>query len=84
MSQIQKLKDKFFSKPIRNDMTHDEVGRLAAHYGCEVKPGGKHQMCVIHKPSNTIIPIPCHGKCVKEAYIKQLKDLFLLIEEENY
>ena len=40
-------------------------------------------MCVIHKPSNTIIPIPCHGKCVKEAYIKQLKDLFLFANCNN-
>lgn len=33
-------------------------------------------MRVVHVPSGSIVPIPRHGKCVGEAYIKQLKDLF--------
>ena len=37
---------------------------------------------IVHVPSGTVIPIPIHGKNVKEAYIKQLKDLFDLIRED--
>ncbi len=38
-------------------------------------------MKVVHPPSGTVIPIPRHGKAVKEAYIKQLKNLFDQIKE---
>lgn len=75
LSQLQKLIDKFYSKPIRNDITFAEVETLAAAFGCDVKSGGKH-MRVVHVPSGSIVPIPRHGKNVGEAYIKQLKDLF--------
>lgn len=80
MSQLQKLIAKFYSKPIRNDITFAEVETLAAAYGCIVKSGGKH-MRVVHIPSGSVIPIPRHGKTVGEAYIKQLKDLFDSIGE---
>lgn len=75
MSQIKKLQKKFFSKPIRNDMTFDEIVTLASAYGCTIKQGGNHT-CIVHMESGRLIPIPRHGKCVKEAYIKQLRDLF--------
>lgn len=78
MSQLQKLRDKFYSKPIRNDITFSEVETLASAYGCKVMPGGKH-LRVVHIESGRIVPIPRHGKTVEEAYIKQLKDLFDLI-----
>ena len=79
MSSIDKLIEKFYSKPIRNDITLNEVKRLAAHFGCEVLTGGNHQIRIVHKESSTIIPLPCHGNCIKEAYIKELKALFDLI-----
>ena len=75
MSQLQKLLDRFNSKPIRNDITFAEVETLASAYGCRVMSGGNH-MKVVHPPSGTVIPIPRHGKTVGEAYIKQLKRLF--------
>ncbi|MBR2490789.1 MAG: type II toxin-antitoxin system HicA family toxin [Ruminiclostridium sp.] len=75
MSQIQKLIEKFYSKPVRNDITFSEVEKVASAFGCIIDSGGKH-MRVVHVPSGSIVPIPRHGKCVGEAYIKQLKDLF--------
>ena len=78
MSKREKLKRKFYEKPIRNDMTFDEIEVLAKAYGCVIKPGGKH-MRVVYPPNGTVIPIPRHGKTVEEAYIKQLRDLFDLI-----
>lgn len=75
---MQKLIDKFYSKPVRNDITFSEVKTLAAAYGCEVISGGKH-LRIVHAKSGRIVPIPRHGKTVEEAYIKQLKDLFDLI-----
>ncbi len=72
----------FFEKPVRNDITFDEVEKLSVFYGCIVKKsGGKHPMKVIHVESGTVIPIPKHGKCVGEAYVAELKTLFTLIEK---
>lgn len=83
MSTVEKLRNKFFSKPIRNDMTYDEIVRLAEFYGCKVCGGGNHPIKIVDVESGTVIPIPRHGKCVKEAYIKELKELFEQIELRN-
>ena len=80
MSTIEKLKEKFYEKPVRNDLTISEVIRLAESFGCIVVTGGNHQIRIVHKPSGTVIPIPQHGKTVKEAYIMELRDLFDAIE----
>jgi hypothetical protein len=75
LSTIEKLKKKLYEKPVRNDITIAEVIRIAKAYGCEIITGGNHQVRIIHKPTGTVIPIPTHGKTVKEAYIGELKDL---------
>ena len=80
MSTLDKLKAKFNEKPIPNDISFDEVERLASAYGCRVISGGKHSKKIVDVPSGTVIPIPMHGKYVQEAYIKELKDLFAEIE----
>ena len=80
MSTIEKLKKKFFEKPVRKDMTMDEIVRIAKSFGCDVLTGGNHQIRIVHKPTGTVIPLPCHGKTVKEAYIVELKELFREIE----
>ena len=80
MSTLEKLKVKFNEKPIPNDITFDEVERLANAFGCRVMSGGKHSKKIVDIPSGTVIPIPMHGKYVQEAYIKELKDLFAEIE----
>ena len=80
MSKLEKLKEKFFSKPIRNDMTFDEIERIAASYGCIVKNGGRHSFHVVYPQLGRVIPIPTHGSLVGEAYIKQLRELFEEIE----
>ena len=84
MSQIEKLKRKFFEKPVRNDITINEVKKLAAHYGCEVLSGGNHPIKICHRKTGTIIPIPQHSDTVKEAYIAELKELFTEIEENHF
>ena len=83
MSSLEKLKQKFNEKPIPNDITFDEVERLANAYGCKVLAGGKHSKKIVDIPSGTVIPIPMHGKHVQEAYIKELKDLFAEIENRR-
>lgn len=83
VSAIEKLKDKFNRKPVPNDITHADVIRLAEYYNCEIYTGGKHPIRIVDKESGTVIPIPVHDKCVKEAYIKELKDLFNIIEERR-
>lgn len=76
MSTIEKRIQKFYRKPIPSDITFDDVKALAEYYGCLVISGGNHSKKVVHVPSGTVIPIPMHGKTVKEAYIKELKKLF--------
>lgn len=84
LSKIEKLLEKFYRKPIPNDITYEEVERLASYFGCIVrKSGGRHSFKVAYPKEGIIIPIPVHGNVVKEAYIKQLKDLFDLIKEGN-
>ncbi len=80
MSTLEKLKKKFYEKPVRNDLTIDEVVRLAKAYGCSIVTGGNHQIRIVHKPTGTVIPLPSHGKTVKEVYIAELKNLFTEIE----
>lgn len=79
MSRIDKLLKKFYEKPVRNDITYGELERIAAYYGCSIKAGGKHKRIVDEK-SGAIIPIPYHGKYVKESYIIQAKELFDIIK----
>ena len=83
MSKIVKLKEKFYEKPVRNDLTIDEVTRLAKAYGCVVLTGGNHQIRIAHKPSGRVIQIPSHGKVVKEVYIMELRELFDEIESHG-
>lgn len=80
MSKIDKLLEKLNRKPIPNDIRIDELTRIAKHYGCQTVSGGKHQLKIIHVPSGTVIPIPCHGDTVAEAYIKEFKALLAEIK----
>jgi 23S rRNA-/tRNA-specific pseudouridylate synthase len=83
MSKRDKLREKFFEKPVRNDITVNEVIRLSKAYGCVILTGGNHQIRICHQATGTIIPIPHHGDTVKEAYIAELKTLILNIEAMN-
>lgn len=83
MSAFDKAYSKFCRKPIPNDITFEEVETIAKRFGCIIDSGGKHSKKIIHIKTGTVIPIPMHGKCVKEAYIKQLKQLFQRIEQEE-
>ncbi len=47
LSKIEKLLEKFYRKPIPNDITYEEVERLASYFGCIVrKSGGRHSFKV--------------------------------------
>lgn len=83
MSQIEKLIDKLYRKPIPKDMTFDEISKIARYYNCFVKTGGNHQRSIVHKESGTVIPIPDHSKHIGVAYVKQLKELFDSIRERE-
>ncbi len=41
------------------------------------------QIRIVYKTLGTVIPLPCHGKNVKEAYIVELKELFSEIESKG-
>ena len=80
MSRIEKLKQKLYEKPVRNDMTTDEIIRIARAYGCEILTGGNHQIRILHRETGRLIPLPQHGKTVKEAYILEIKEMIDEIE----
>lgn len=81
MSRIDKLREKFYRKPIPNDIRIDEAVTLAKSYGCIVQSGGRHQLKIIHVKSGTVIPIPYHGDTIAPAYVKELKLLFDSIDK---
>ena len=83
MSQIEKKIKKFYRKPIPKDITFEDVKVLAEYFGCVVVTGGNHSQKVVHKASGTVIPIPMHGKTIKEAYVRELKILFDQIRSEG-
>ena len=83
MSTLEKLKEKFNKKPVPNNISFDDVSRLASSYGCVIISGGKHSKKIVDVPSGTVIPIPMHGKYVQGAYIEELKELFLEIENRQ-
>lgn len=62
VSTLEKLKKKFNEKPVPNDITIEDVIRLAKAYGCKIVTGGNHQIRIVYKPLGTVIPLPCHGK----------------------
>lgn len=82
MSQLEKRLQKFYRIPVPNDITFDDVVAIATHYGCVVKPGGKH-LKISYPAFGAAVPIPRHGNLVQESYIIQLKKLFYRIEEEK-
>ena len=81
MATIDKLIEKFYRKPIPNDITYKDVEKLAIHFGCIITHGGRHGTKVVCPRLGILIPIPRHGNIVKEGYVKQLKKLFDKIEE---
>ncbi len=83
MSTLEKLKKKFNEKPVPNDITIEDVIRLAKAYGCKIVTGGNHQIRIVYKPLGTVIRLSCHGKNVKEAYIVEPKELFSEIESKG-
>jgi len=82
MSKIENRIKKFYRKPIPRDITIRDVEVLAVYFGCVIRAGGKHGVKVVHVPSGCVIPIPIHGKHIKEAYVKMLKILFDKVREE--
>ena len=82
MSKIETRLKRFYMKPVPNNITMRDVNVLAMYFGCIIRNGGKHGVKVVHIPSGTVIPIPIHGKYIKEAYVKELKKLFDMLKEE--
>ena len=88
MTVFDKRREKFFKKPVPKDIMVEDIIYLADRYGCDIEEGGKHSR-VIFDPDKypdcpikyTSIQIPRHPGPVKPAYIAQLKDLFIQIEE---
>ena len=83
MSQLDKLLDKLYKKPIPNNMRIEEIKKIVEHFGCKTTSGGKHQIKIVHAPTGTVIPIPSHGDTIAEAYIKQIKVLLDRIRGEE-
>ena len=79
MSQFEKLKQKIMESPCRKDITVEEVKSLVTHLGLKVSEGANHTK-ICDPNTQTIIPVPRHGKHVPEYVIKELQDLIEKIE----
>ena len=76
MSSIEKLRDRFYSRPTKKDITTEEVKRLADYYGCEIRTGGNHQISIVNRKTGAIVPLPQHGKEIDRTYVRELQKLF--------
>ena len=82
MSEIEKLKKRFNKKPTPNDITIDEIEKLARYYGCIIKTGGNHQVRIVNPKNGMVVPLPQHDKGIKPPYIRELIELFADSMEE--
>ena len=82
MSKEDKTLEKIYKNPIANDITFNEAVNIMIHYGCILENGGKHPK-IVHVGTGTVIPLPHHGKCIGEVYVKQLRLLLDEIREGN-
>lgn len=83
MSKEEKLINKFLEKPVRTDITFDEVKKLAKIIDAEILVGGKHSFHFVYKNTNTLIPIPVHGKTVGAAYVNQITKVIESYKKEG-
>lgn len=83
MSKDDKLLKKFLEKPVRNDISIDEITAVAKVVDAEIIRGGKHSYHFVHRKSNTVIPIPIHGKTVKAVYIRMIAKIIESYLKEN-
>lgn len=82
MPTVKKLIRLIKEKPTRNDITKDDLIRVAEYYGFTVKTGGNHQIAICSDYHKRPIPIPDHGKFVKEAYVRLVAELIEEIESD--
>lgn len=83
MSKDEKLINKFLEKPVRTDITFDEVRKLATIIDAEIVAGGKHSFHFVYRKNNTVIPIPVHGKEVGAAYVNQISKVIESYKKEG-
>ena len=83
MSKNEKLLKKFLEKPVRTDITRDEIKKLAKIINAEILTGGKHSIHFVDFKTNTVIPIPVHGSVVGAAYINQIAKVIEEHEKED-
>jgi len=83
MGKDNKLRDKFFHRPYRSDITLDEVIIFLAQFGYSLrKNSGSHPFFVCEgKPP--IIIASKSGKYILAAYIKNICTTITAIEEEK-
>lgn len=82
MPTVKKIINDIKEKPTRNDITIEDIMRVAKYYGCTIRTGGNHQIAICSEYLQRPIPIPCHGKYVKEAYVRLVADLIEEIESD--
>lgn len=72
MSKREKILLRFLEKLVRTDITFEEVKKVANILDAEILIGGKHSIHFVYRKTNTLIPIPIHGKNIGAAYVKQI------------
>lgn len=56
MSTIEKRLQKFYKKPIPNDITFSDIEVLAEYFGCQIITGGNHSKKLSTKHLELLFP----------------------------
>lgn len=73
MSKAEKLLTKLLSGQSDKNFTFAEVALLLAHAGFACTVHGSHH--IFRHADGRMLSIPVHGKTVKPAYIRQIREL---------
>ena len=82
MSQFDKMKEKILRRPTANNISPKELQSFLEHYGFVLKRvRGSHYIYAYKDKQHVALTIPMHMP-VKPAYIDQIREMILEIEEE--
>lgn len=82
ISSIEKLREKFYKKPIAKDLTFNDAKRLLEYYGCIFtdSSGGSH-FAVKHSGVRGTLTLPRHAQQNLKRY--NVRDITKFIDEIN-
>lgn len=82
MASVEKIIEKISSRPFNTSITFTELTDYLTHYGFSLERINSSHYIFKHN-NGSMLSVPCHGKTVKAAYVKQAYKLVKNLEDEN-